>query len=99
MKKLMVLAVLGIFLVAMGGNAFAGRVKGYYRKDGTYVRSYYRSNPDGNKSNNYGTSRSNSDRLNPYGRDNDRDGVPNYLDMDDDNDGISDDYDSNQYGR
>ncbi len=99
MKKLMALAVLGIFLAGMGGNAFAGRVNGYYRKNGTYVAPYYRSNPDGIKSNNYGPSKRNSDRLNPYGRDNDRDGVPNYLDMDDDNDGISDDYDSNQYGR
>jgi len=99
MKKLMVLAVLGIFLVAMVGNAFAGWVNGYSRKNGTYVSGYYRSSPDGNKSNNYGPSRSNSERINPYGRDNDRDGVPNYMDMDDDNDGISDAYDSNQYGR
>ena len=54
MKKLMALAVLGIFLTAMGGNAFAGWVNGYYRKNGTYVRGHYRSNPDGIKSNNYG---------------------------------------------
>ena len=99
MKKLMALAVLGIFLVGMGGNAFAGWVNGYTRSNGTYVRGHYRSNPDGIKSNNYGPSKSSSDRLNPYGRDNDGDGVPNYLDTDDDNDGISDDYDSNQYGR
>ncbi len=31
MKKLMALAVLGLFLVTMGGNAFAGWVNGYYR--------------------------------------------------------------------
>jgi hypothetical protein len=28
-------------------------VRGYYRKDGTYVRPHYRSKPDGIKSNNY----------------------------------------------
>lgn len=28
-------------------------VNGYYRKDGTYVRSHYRSNPDGNPYNNW----------------------------------------------
>lgn len=99
MKKLIVLAVLGVFLVTMGGNAYAGWVKGYTRKDGTYVAPHYRSNPDQYKWNNYGPSRRNSERLNPYGRDNDRDGVPNYLDMDDNNNGILDDFDSNQYGR
>lgn len=29
------------------------KVKGYYRKDGTYVRPHYRSNPDGNPYNNW----------------------------------------------
>ena len=28
-------------------------VKGYYRKDGTYVQPYMRSSPDGNPYNNY----------------------------------------------
>ena len=38
--------------------AYAGdvHVKGYYRKDGTYVRPHVRSAPDGIKSNNYGPS-------------------------------------------
>jgi|ERR1044071_1822096 hypothetical protein len=31
----------------------AVRVRGYYRKDGTYVQPYYRSNPDGNPFNNW----------------------------------------------
>lgn len=31
----------------------AVRVKGYYRKDGTYVSPHYRSNPDGNPYNNW----------------------------------------------
>lgn len=29
------------------------KVKGYYRKDGTYVQPHYRSNPDGNPYNNW----------------------------------------------
>ena len=40
----------------------AVRVKGYYRKDGTYVRPHYRSNPDGNPYNNY----SFPGNVNPY---------------------------------
>jgi len=33
--------------------AEAGRVSGYYRKDGTYVQPHYRTNPDRNPYNNY----------------------------------------------
>jgi hypothetical protein len=73
------------------------RVKGYYRKDGTYVRSHVRSSPDSYKSNNYGPSRSSSELMNPSMRDNDGDGIPNYLDNDDDNDGLQDDSDTSQY--
>ncbi len=97
MKKLMVLAVWGLFLVTMGGSVHAGMVRGYYRSNGTYAAPHFRSNPDGDKWNNFGPSRQESDRLNPYVRDNDRDGVPNNLDMDDNNNGTSDDYDRNQY--
>lgn len=72
-------------------------IKGYYRKDGTYVRPHYRSSPDKYKWNNYGPSKSDQELLNPNLRDNDRDGIPNRYDIDDDNDSIYDDYDSNQY--
>ncbi|MBI4848902.1 MAG: hypothetical protein HY808_10070 [Nitrospirae bacterium] len=99
MKKLIASAVLGVSLLAIGGSAFAGRVNGYYRSNGTYVQPHYRSNPDSSRANNYGPSKSYSDRINPYTRDNDRDGTPNYLDTDDNNNGIHDDNDSNQYGR
>jgi len=34
-------------------DARSVRVRGYYRKDGTYVRSHYRTLPDGNPYNNY----------------------------------------------
>lgn len=74
-------------------------VKGYYRKDGTYVRPHVRSAPDGYKWNNYGPSEDSWQLTNPRSRDYDGDGVPNYLDRDSDNDGIFDDYDSNPYGR
>lgn len=33
--------------------AEAGWVRGYYRKDGTYVQPHYRTAPDGNPYNNY----------------------------------------------
>lgn len=38
------------------------KVKGYYRKDGTYVKPHYRSNPDGNPYNNW----SYPGNVNPY---------------------------------
>jgi hypothetical protein len=34
-------------------DALAGSVRGYYRRDGTYVAPHYRSNPDDNPDNNY----------------------------------------------
>lgn len=73
-------------------------VRGYYRRDGTYVRPHIRSAPDGYRWNNYGPSTDDSQLLNPWSRDWDSDGTPNYLDYDDDSDGYSDDYDSSQYG-
>lgn len=90
-----------IFLASFSGIAQAGdvHVNGYYRKDGTYVRSHIRSAPDGIKSNNYGPSTSSSQLMNPQTRDYDRDGSPNYLDMNDDNDSLLDNYDGSQYGR
>jgi hypothetical protein len=51
MKYLLLLALLGFI-----GTASADQyVNGYYRKDGTYVQPYYRSDPDGNPYNNYST--------------------------------------------
>jgi len=38
------------------------KVRGYYRKDGTYVQPHYRSNPDGNVYNNWST----KGNINPY---------------------------------
>src|SRR5687768_7099862 len=56
----------GLFVVAtllLSTTAEAQvRVRGYTRKDGTYVAPHYRSSPDGNFSNNYST----KGNVNPY---------------------------------
>lgn len=57
-KKLLPIALtaflLGLILVIMPISSEASvRVRGYFRKDGTYVQPHYRSNPDGNPYNNY----------------------------------------------
>ena len=74
-------------------------MRGYYKKNGTYVAPHTRSIPNSTRSDNYGRQdRSNSG----YGgynyqpaRDADGDGVSNQSDNDDDNDGLTDDYDPN----
>jgi hypothetical protein len=46
-----------LFTAAMAfapSAADAGSVRGYYRRDGTYVQPHYRTNPDGRLENNYG---------------------------------------------
>ena len=77
---------------------YAGYVKGYHRKNGTYVRPHYRSNPDSVKWNNYGSPSYKQKQaykavkvLPTYSYDQDRDGILNKDDHDDDNDGIDDD--------
>lgn len=99
--KTVIFFLLGIVILACWSVSFAKdvNVRGYYRKDGTYVQPYVRSSPNQTKSDNYGPSRSDSELMNPRSRDNDGDGTPNYLDRDDDNDGKSDDNDNSQYGR
>src|SRR3990172_3667226 len=64
LKLLLVLTVVLAFLAptvealagGKGGKSSGGSVsvKGYYRKDGTYVQPHVRSAPDGNPYNNYG---------------------------------------------
>lgn len=95
--KRIIIATIALLLVC--SNAFAGYVNGYYRKDGTYVRPHYRSNPDGIKSNNYGSPSSSQRKayqnlpvLPTYKYDQDSDGIANQYDYDDDNDGVLDDY-------
>ena len=46
--------ILIIILIFLSLQAFTQvRVRGYYKKDGTYVQPHYRSNPDGNPYNNW----------------------------------------------
>ena len=99
MKKSLLMLISLFFLLGDISIAFSKdvHVKGYYRKDGTYVRSHIRSAPDSSKANNYGPSRSSSELMDPQSRDSDGDGISNYLDNDDDNDGIMDDQDDSQY--
>jgi hypothetical protein len=54
MKNLLNLIVLLLLLLTISNELFAQvKVKGYYKKDGTYVQPHYRSNPDGNPYNNW----------------------------------------------
>ncbi|MEW6613987.1 MAG: hypothetical protein AB1401_00725 [Thermodesulfobacteriota bacterium] len=101
MRKLIVSVLLVLFLVSLIGITFAKdvHVKGYYRKDGTYVRPHIRSAPNQYKQDNYGPSKSSYELMNPKSRDYDKDGTPNYMDRDDDNDGVSDDLDRWQYNK
>jgi hypothetical protein len=72
MKKVIVLgmvATLGIsgftLEASAGGRGGAGgshSVKGYYRKDGTYVAPHHRTSPDSSTSNNWST----KGNMNPY---------------------------------
>lgn len=99
MKKLIsILIILGFVLTPFISLAKDVYIKGYYRKDGTYVRPHIRSSPDSYKSNNYGPSKNSFQLMNPRSRDYDNDGIPNYRDLDSDNDGIHDDRDSNPFG-
>jgi hypothetical protein len=52
MKTLLLWSLLALALVPFVSDAVVS-VKGYYRKDGTYVQPHYRSNPDGNPYNNW----------------------------------------------
>lgn len=63
MRKAVILAIaVLLFLVTCVAAVAAVHVKGYYRKDGTYVQPHYRSNPDHNFYNNYST----KGNINPY---------------------------------
>ena len=93
-------ALFGICTYATAGDT---HVRGYTRKDRTYVQPHDRSAPDGNRSNNYGRPSYQQQQMynTGYGnsqvprqeRDADGDGISNRHDDDDDNDGISDQYD------
>lgn len=58
--RTLLLLLLALFLV--DSSLAQVYVRGYFRKDGTYVRPHYRSNPDGNFYNNWST----KGNVNPY---------------------------------
>jgi len=58
-KYIIVILLLFIAPCSLYGQVY---VHGYYKKDGTYVQPYYRSNPDGNPYNNWST----KGKTNPY---------------------------------
>jgi hypothetical protein len=90
-----VFTYLAVILALITQSAFARdtQVRGYYRKNGTYVQPHVRSAPDKVKWNNYGSG-SGTGYQPVRQRDRDRDGTPNYLDTDDNNNGVHDDHDS-----
>lgn len=64
MKKLSLILAGSLLLVFAASVVWAGDVwvRGYTRRDGTYVRPHYRTRPDGNPWNNYST----RGNVNPY---------------------------------
>lgn len=61
MKRKLFLAVVMLALASSFASASV-YVRGYYRKDGTYVQPHYRSDSDGNVYNNWST----KGNYNPY---------------------------------
>lgn len=96
-KITLLVSVLMVLIVGIEASAKDTYVRGYTRKDGTYVKPHIRSSPDRFKSNNYGPSKRDSELMSPRARENDQDGSPNYLDTDDNNNSINDNIDPNQY--
>lgn len=62
MKAATLLLALIAMLIASAAEAGGVRVRGYTRKDGTYVAPHYRSSPNSSKSDNYST----RGNYNPY---------------------------------
>lgn len=63
-------------------------VKGYYKKNGTYVKPYVRSQIDGRKSNNDDLSQADVENKNLEKEDFDHDVIPDDLDQADDDDDV-----------
>lgn len=101
MKNVLIaLTILTALLTTSIAEARGGSVRGYYRSNGTYVRPYYRSAPDGVRWNNYGRAGygqrqeyKSYSTVPSYNNDYDGDGILNRYDHDDDNNGIADDFD------
>ncbi|NTU94747.1 MAG: hypothetical protein HGA52_01755 [Bacteroidales bacterium] len=93
---MIVVGVIGISLVS--SVSFADTyVKGYFRKNGTYVQPHIKASRNTDKWDNYGPSKNNVQHMSPRTRENDQDGTPNFLDPDDNNNSNHDNYERNQY--
>ena len=53
LKNLIISIIIASALLLTNSAALAGKVSGYYKKNGTYVQSYYRSSPNAYKYDNY----------------------------------------------
>ena len=53
---------IGLSVALMASTAMAGKVRGYVKKDGTYVAPHVRTSPNSTKSDNYST----KGNTNPY---------------------------------
>jgi hypothetical protein len=53
MRRWLVVVSVLFLLGTLTSEVWAASVRGYYRKDGTYVQPHQRTNPDGNPFNNY----------------------------------------------
>lgn len=64
MKRVMAIMICTVLLLGSITLAFAKtvRVKGYHRRDGTYVQPHYRTTPDRSRYNNWST----KGNVNPY---------------------------------
>ena len=60
MNRILLLVVVSLFLV--GSVSAATRVGGYFRSNGRYVNSYYKSSPNSTRLDNYST----KGNYNPY---------------------------------
>ncbi len=91
-------------MLVMAPAAAQVSVKGYYRKDGTYVAPHIRSEANSTKADNYGPSSTSplysgkGSVTPPSTRDADRNGSANRFSSDDDSDTVHDDRDRSQYG-
>ena len=63
MKKITTVGIVSLLVVGLFSSAYAStKVKGYTKKNGTYVAPSYRSSPNSNKYDNYST----KGNYNPY---------------------------------
>lgn len=97
------LLIAAALLVALPATAQVN-VRGYTKKDGTYVAPHIRSEPNSTKTDNYGPSSTSplytgkGSVTPPSTRDADRNGSANKYSWDDDSDSVHDGRDKSRYG-